>query len=140
MPTGIQFTDYSALYYDTVLGEPVPPRRGGKFVVVEDREGATHLVLSPAGLSRLHAHIVERFAIARGIPGRYTHRGERYRFNDRRWRVAGGGYWERDEAGAQLRLYGRSQAYGAADLRRVAAMHNVDGADGTGDLTLPMES
>jgi len=117
----VHLIDYSPILYEKVHGEPTPPRRTGKFVVISVGE-VDYLVLAPMELSAHHAHLVERFAVQHGLDGILNQRGDYFALTDAAGRVEGGGRFEIEEQRGVLRLWGRSEAYGPvppAKLREI---------------------
>lgn len=111
-----ELTDYSAYYYAELAGEHCPARRGGKFVQLRDTgSDREFLVLSPAGLSLYHAHIVERFCALQDLDGHWNAGRTRYELVDPAWEIVGGGHWLIDVEKQTLELGSSSQAYGRFD-------------------------
>jgi Janus/Ocnus family (Ocnus) len=106
------FIDYSRHYYENIAGEPLPPRREGKFVQIWLGDTEEFIVVAPWGLASYHAHIVERFLTERGVTGNYSPKRDEYHHQDNAWTVIGGGRFELDDEARTLRLYSRSIAYG----------------------------
>ena len=105
------WVDYSETYYRVICKVPVPLRRGGKFVQLDDDE-MEYVVLSPKGLSVFHANIVERFCVLHEIQGHYNKQFNLFTIDDSYIEIVGGGFWEIDETKQLLYLFGTSQAYG----------------------------
>ena len=110
--------DYRQVYFVVLNNGPIPPRCGGKFVLIADRD-EQFAVFSPQGLSRFHADIVERFLSLRGVPGHYNAKGDHYDCDSADWEIQGGGHWEMDEEQGRVRIFGRSLAYGGVDLEQL---------------------
>jgi len=115
-------------------GEAIPPKRGGKFVVMRDEPGrAEYLVLSPVGHCLYHTDIVERFCRLERfrIDGMRLPKSGGFVINDPDWSVVCGGRWERNEEEKRLRIYGSSQAYPPCRLaslkKRIAGLPAMDG-------------
>jgi hypothetical protein len=105
--------DYSPLWFDRVEAG-WPAVYGGKFVLISDGR-VMHLVFAPIQLCRYHGNIVERFARAHGLTGRYGAR-DAFRFDRPPWVVEGGAKWERDTVRRELHLYGDSGGYGGVSF------------------------
>ncbi len=103
--------DYSPVLYKAEM----PPVRQGKFLqLVEGGENET-LVLSPYGLSKFHAQILERYCLRNDLDGRYLRKPEYYSVPGADIEVVGGGHWKIDDPGLRLELNGESTAYGRFD-------------------------
>ncbi|HUU44953.1 MAG TPA: hypothetical protein VM118_04405 [Acidobacteriota bacterium] len=105
--------DYTTAYYETVLHQPTPDVRTGKFlhIVGPDDE---YLVLSPTELTKFHAHIVKRFCgLHEDLSSSSPHSQEEILIDQRGWRVRGGGRFRLDQRSRTLTLWGSSKAYGA---------------------------
>lgn len=105
-----RFIDYSS----ALFGESLPPVRSGKFIqIIDAEEDVESVVLSPYGLSKYHAQILERYAAVNELAGRYIKKHEFYQVTGGDIEVVGGGHWKID--GSTLRLSGESTAYGKFD-------------------------
>ena len=104
--------DYSETYYRVICKAPVPSRREGKFVQLDNDE-TEYVVLSPRGLSVFHANIVERFCVLHEIRGHYNAQFNLFTIDDSDIDIVGGGFWEIDEMKRLLYMFGTSQAYGS---------------------------
>lgn len=113
------FIDYAPLYFTAVAGTPVPPRVGGKFVQIRNKE-REYLVFAPKEFMKYHAGIVERFCLDKGVEGSYDSEKKRYEIFDSSWIVAGGGKFELDRDRMTLRLFDNSMAYGKFDRSGLA--------------------
>lgn len=103
--------DYSPVFYKAEM----PPVRQGKFLqLLEDGENET-LVLSPYGLSKFHAQILERYCLLNDLDGRFLRKPEYYAALGADIEVFGGGHWKIDDLSLRLELYGESTAYGRFD-------------------------
>lgn len=111
------FIDYSALYFSAVAKQPMPLKRGGKFIqIINHSTSDEYLVLSPRELSVYHANIIERFCALQGaIQGSYNAKKDYFEIHDPDWKVIGGGMWAIDDEARTLTLGGESQMYGAFD-------------------------
>lgn len=108
-----EIDDYSRLYYELITAIPVPSKRSGKFVIIENCDtGREYLALSATELSVYHANIVERFCVQRQINGSYNDKKDDFKIHDDAWSVNGGGMWSLDDDEKSFRLFGSSKAYG----------------------------
>lgn len=108
---GFRVVDFSGVHFR----DGVPPERRGKFLQIVEGGDAEVLVLSPYGLSKYHAQILERYCAENGIEGRYLRTPEYYLADGAGIEVVGGGHWRIDDRNRQLLLYGESTAYGRFD-------------------------
>jgi hypothetical protein len=107
--------DYTDAYYETVRHEPAPDVRTGKFVHIV---GPTdeYLVLSPTGLTKFHAHIIERFCqLHAQLSCSLSPSQQEMLIDQRGWSVRGGGRFRLDRKTKTLTLWGSSKAYGDFD-------------------------
>jgi len=116
---GITIIDYSQVYFEELLNEAIPSKRGGKFVVMVCGS-QRFAVFSPAELSKYHANIVERFLMRHGVRGNYNPKGDDFSFGSEKWSVEGGGHWYLDMDEDFIELWGNSQIYGSLDLGALA--------------------
>ena len=131
----LTIVDFSDVYFVILQKGKVPPKREGKFVVVEG-EAARYAAFAPRELSVYHANIVERLLLRHGIRGRYNMKGDVYDFDSPRWTVEGGGLWRLDQRAATLEICGHSASYGGLDLRTTAAELRRAGAFGGAKITV----
>jgi len=133
-PSPIQVIDYTTDFHPKEGDGDGHHTGRGKFVHLQGPDGE-YLVLSPIGLTKYHAQVVARFCRDREdasflmVPS-----GETGSFTMRGWRIFGGGLFHLDRESRTLRLYGRSQAYGAFDPERLPNL--ISGAAGWHDVTV----
>jgi hypothetical protein len=114
---GFKVIDYSEIYFGTIIKQPKPGRRAGKFIQIF-HDGTEYIVLSPAKLSIFHANILERFCQTRGISGRYrTKKMDSFEVPDDALDLKGGGRWEIDDEKKVITLSGTSVVYGPFDRK-----------------------
>lgn len=106
------FIDYSRHYFENVAGEPMPPKRSGKFVQLWLGTTEEFIVVAPSSLALFHANIVERFLTEREVGGEYNAKRDVYSHRDDSWTVIGGGRFEIDDHARSLLLFSQSLGYG----------------------------
>jgi hypothetical protein len=108
--------DYCEVAFELLLRQPVPARRGGKFIVLINA-GKKYVVFSPKELTAFHADIARRFfelnRIACNTDAKCCQPG------DSAWQVPGGAHWTMDDHARTLVLFGASDAYGGVDLHEL---------------------
>lgn len=115
--------DFSDVYYGTLVKEPKPSHRGGKFVQIRNEDTDTeYVVIAPdnTGYWDYHARIIDRFCFTMKIKGDFIDpKNEVFEFSrdEHGWVIIGGGEWKINEETKQLNLSGASQAYGSFDAR-----------------------
>lgn len=107
--------DYSETYYLDIAKTTIPERYAGKFVQIRHKD-TEYIIFSPKELTKYHADLVERFCLENGLNGDYDSGHKRFDIHDPAWKIIGGGKFELDRAGKQLRLYDDSMAYGKFDV------------------------
>jgi len=110
------FIDYSQEYTKSL--HKIPEKQYGKFVVVNN-EGERYLIFGTLDQYEFHANIVERFAISKKLAGCYNKNRDHFTIQEQGWLVSGG-HWEYQSATHVLTLFGKSLAYGQADLQWVS--------------------
>jgi hypothetical protein len=105
--------DFRVIDYSPVLfNEGLPSARQGKFLQVVENGETELLILSPYGLSKFHAQILERFCTMNDLDGRFLRKPEYYLASGAGIEVIGGGHWKIDESIPMLVLEGESTVYG----------------------------
>jgi hypothetical protein len=72
----------------------------------------THLALSSIEKTPFHAQIVQDYLESRGLAEVESSDANDCRILNPGWKILGGGYYEIDRDNQQLRLFGRSTAFG----------------------------
>lgn len=110
-PVEFRVVDFSPVLYKAQM----PPVRQGKFLQLVEGGKIETLVLSPYGLSKFHAQILERYCLLNDLDGRFLRKPEYYAALGADIEVFGGGHWKIDDLALRLELYGESTAYGRFD-------------------------
>ena len=111
--------DYTIAYYETVVHQPLPDVRTGKFVHIVGPDDE-YLVLSPTEMTKFHAHIVARFCrLHEELSSSFSASHEKVDIDQRGWRVRGGGRFRIDASAKVITLWGSSKAYGVFDTERI---------------------
>ncbi|OUD11735.1 hypothetical protein [Thioflexithrix psekupsensis] len=111
--------DYSLTWFKQHYDGTVPKRRGGKFVVLQEKMHI-YMLFCPIQQAEYHANIVALFTQERKLSGHYNDKRDVYHLTAEQWQIQGGGHWLLDEEAHLLRLYGRSMAYGTvSELARL---------------------
>lgn len=113
-----QFINYSEAYY--AARPSMPEKQYGKFVVLQQGQ-ETVCIFAAIQQAEFHANIVERFAKAGGLHGYYNDNRDIFYFSEKEWEIKGGGHWQYEADTQQLALFGKSLAYGYADIAWVLA-------------------
>jgi len=133
-PNSFRVVDYTTEYHPKAGDGDVHHTGRGKFVHLRGPDGE-YLVLSPIGLTKYHAQVVARFCRDREDASfLMAPTGETGSFTMHGWTICGGGHFHFDRESRTLRLYGRSQAYGAFDAKRLPNL--ISGTGGWDDVTI----
>ncbi len=112
-----KFINYYSEYSNTLSSKPV--KQYGKFVVLINKD-YRYLIFAAIEQAEFHANIVERYMNSQNLNGKYNKNKDMYNIQESDWQVQGGGHWEYQSETHVLTLFGKSLAYGQAELEWVA--------------------
>ena len=96
-----------------------------KFVLIQRPEEMV-VVVGLVSEYPYHATLVQRFCDINGIPSGWVKKPDLAEIYDPSVRIQGGGYIMIDRSKRQMKLYGRSTAYGAFDPEKLIRIVELD--------------